>query len=277
MLDQQDLRRSEYDRQLFSSLPKPNWLDAAARPEVLDSDPDYIAPSLFSYTLQVDQPIHKLLRSRDLADVIMEQYWRSVHPVACIVHRPSFQEKYNHFWYNTSRRVKDIPESTHALVYAALFAGVVSMDAESVRQELGGEREDWVKALEKATAISLSRAHVIRTEKPETMQAFVMYLVRNTSLCRLSVETCNNSGPRRSKALIIVTDSNVSKHNLAHPRNTRLGGHRSRTRHGTQQGRYSLRVRRGSDPSPPYDMAPALLPGYPCVRSTKPEGENPQR
>lgn len=58
------------------------------------------------------------------------------------------------------------------------------MDAETVREELGGEREEWVDTLEKATAFSLSRAHVIRTEKPETIQAFVMYLVRHASVCK---------------------------------------------------------------------------------------------
>ena len=80
--------------------------------------------------------------------------------------------------------MKDTPESTQALVYATLLAGVVSMDAKTIREELGGEREQWVKILEKAAAISLSRAHVIRTEKPETIQAFVMYLVRKASICR---------------------------------------------------------------------------------------------
>ena len=184
MLNQYDLSRSDHDRKVFSSLPKPDWLDAAAGSKVLDPHPDYIAPSLFSLTIQVDQHVHKLLLCRDLADKIMESYWKYVHPVARIVHRPSFQQRYNVFWNSSVRRGKETPESTQALVYAALFAGVVSMDAESVTQELGGERDEWVQALEKATAISLSRAHVIRTEKPETMQAFVMYLVRNGSLCR---------------------------------------------------------------------------------------------
>lgn len=178
MLDRNDLHRSEYDRQVFDSLPRPRWLDAAAGLKALDPDPDYIAPSLFSHTLQVTQHIHKVLRSQDLANRIMEQYWECVHPVARIVHRPSFQERYDIFWSNASRGLNNTPESTQALLYAALFAGVVSMDAETVRHELGGEREEWVKALEKATAISLGRAHVIRTEKPETIQAFVMYLVR---------------------------------------------------------------------------------------------------
>ena len=109
---------------------------------------------------------------------------KCVHPVACIVHRPSFQERYDVFWYNASRGSQGTPESTQALVYAALFAGVVSMDAETAREELGSGKEQWVKTLEKATAISLSRAHVIRTEKPETMQAFVMYLVRKAPICK---------------------------------------------------------------------------------------------
>ncbi|CAD6573709.1 MAG: hypothetical protein ASARMPREDX12_006213 [Alectoria sarmentosa] len=181
MLDKNDLSRSDYDRQMFDKLPRPRWLNAAAGPKVLDPDPTYIAPSLFSHGLQVNQSIHEVLPSQDFADRIMEHYWECVHPVACIVHRASFQERYDLFWYNASRRGKDTPESTQALVYAALFAGVVSMDAETVREELGGEREEWVKTLERATAISLGRAHVIRTEKPETIQAFVMYLI---PMCR---------------------------------------------------------------------------------------------
>ena len=121
--------------------------------------------------------------------------------------------------------MKDTPESTHALVYATLFAGVVSMDTETIRVELGGEREQWVKILEKAAAISLSRAHVIRTEKPETIQAFVMYLVREASVAWSLKETCSKFQQRGLKAchvvvLIVSTDSYVSKHCFPHPCNT---------------------------------------------------------
>lgn len=75
MLDKNDLQRSDHDRQSFDSLPRPHWLDAATGPKLSDTDPDYIAPSLFSHTLNVNQPIHKIFRSRDLADKIMESYW----------------------------------------------------------------------------------------------------------------------------------------------------------------------------------------------------------
>ena len=75
MLDMNDLHRTDYDRQVFDRLPKPHWLDAAAGPKVLDPDPDFIAPSLFSHTLQANHHIYKLLHSRDLADRIMEHYW----------------------------------------------------------------------------------------------------------------------------------------------------------------------------------------------------------
>ena len=121
--------------------------------------------------------------------------------------------------------MKETPESTQALVYATLFAGVVSMDAETIRVELGGEREEWVKTLEKAAAISLSRAHVIRTEKPETIQAFVIYLVREASVAWFLKETCSKFQRRGLKAchvvaLIVSTDSYVSKHHFPHPCNT---------------------------------------------------------
>ena len=216
MLDRNDLQRSKHDRQVFNNLPRPRWLDPAAGPKTLDPDPDYIAPSLFSHTLQVTQNIYKGLRSKEIADTIMAQYWECVHPVACIVHRPSFQERYDIFWSNVSRGV-DTPESTQAIVYAALFAGVVSMDAETVRNVLGGERGEWVKALEKATAISLGRAHVIRTAKPETIQAFVMYLVRKRLLANLWRETCSDSHSRRSKALLSATANRDNRSHCVGP------------------------------------------------------------
>lgn len=200
MLDKNDLCRTDYDREVFNSLPKPHWLDAAAGSKVLDPDPAFIAPSLFSHTLRANQDVRQILGSQELADRIIKHYFHSVHSVAPIVHRPSFQERYYVFWSNTSRGVNDTPESTQALIYAALFAGVVSMDAKTVREELGGDREEWVKTLEEATALSLSRANVIRTTKPETMQAFVMYLVRQWICLQVLIETCSEPQQRRSKA-----------------------------------------------------------------------------
>ena len=75
MLDVNDVQRSDYERQEFHNLPRPHWLDAAVGPKVLDPGPDYIAPSLFSHTAHVNQPIPKMLRSKDLADRIMKHYW----------------------------------------------------------------------------------------------------------------------------------------------------------------------------------------------------------
>lgn len=75
MLDKNDLDRIDHVRQVFDKLPKPHWLVAATGPKVLDPDPEFIAPSLFSHTLQPNQHIHKLLHSQNLADRIMEHYW----------------------------------------------------------------------------------------------------------------------------------------------------------------------------------------------------------
>ena len=75
MLEKNDLNRTDYERRVFEKLPKPHWLDAATGPKALDPDPNFIAPSLFSHTLQANQHVHKLLHSRNLADKIMEHYW----------------------------------------------------------------------------------------------------------------------------------------------------------------------------------------------------------
>lgn len=120
MLDKNDLSRSDYDRQVFDRLPRPRWLDAAAGPKVLDPDPTYIAPSLFSHGLQVNQSIREVLPSQDFADRIMEHYWVSTFRGDCFlvstntgVERPCFESWILLLCLNLSCEVRSYLKKLH--------------------------------------------------------------------------------------------------------------------------------------------------------------------
>lgn len=69
------------------------------------------------------------------------------------------------------------PNSLQAVVFAAMFSGVVSMSEESILMEFGVSKKGLVDNFQMGTETALGRANFIRTAKVETLQAFVMYMV----------------------------------------------------------------------------------------------------
>lgn len=67
--------------------------------------------------------------------------------------------------------------SLQAVVFAALFSGVVSMSDNAVLMAFGTSKKDLVDNFQMGTETALGRANVIRTTKVETLQALVMYMV----------------------------------------------------------------------------------------------------
>lgn len=67
--------------------------------------------------------------------------------------------------------------SLQAVVFAAMFSGVVSMPDEAVLQHFGVPKKDLVHNFQIGTETALGRANIIRTTKIETLQAFIMYMV----------------------------------------------------------------------------------------------------
>lgn len=101
--------------------------------------------------------------------------------------------------------------SLQAVVFAALFSGVVSMSDNAVLMAFGTSKKDLVDNFQMGTETALGRANVIRTTKVETLQALVMYMVglrfqywRTVSLCIpifLPYTSFSISPPRTSVAL----------------------------------------------------------------------------
>ena len=69
------------------------------------------------------------------------------------------------------------PNSLQAIVFAAMFSGVVSMPEETILMEFGVSKKNLVENFQMGTETALGRANFIRTTKLETLQAFVMYMV----------------------------------------------------------------------------------------------------
>lgn len=116
------------------------------------------------------------LPSRTVADRLLDRYWQSVHPIARLVHKPSFKKRYETFWDNV-RSGLEPASSLQAVVFAVMFCGGVSMHEDAVLMEFGVSKRDFVNNFQMGTETALGRANITRTTKIETLQAFVMYMV----------------------------------------------------------------------------------------------------
>jgi hypothetical protein len=108
--------------------------------------------------------------------MLMQRYFDAVHPIARCVHRPSLEMQYATFWEDVALGIEPRP-SVQALVFAAWFSAAVSLD-EARAQTYGFSRANLVENMKIGTEAALSKANFLRTTRVETMQAFVMYMVR---------------------------------------------------------------------------------------------------
>ena len=70
------------------------------------------------------------------------------------------------------------PYSLQALYFAVMLSAAISMDDKAILGEYGRTKESVVNDFRMNTEASLAKANFIKTTKLETLQAFVMYLVR---------------------------------------------------------------------------------------------------
>lgn len=138
----------------------------------------YIAPSSGFFFGQAGQQASLIdfLPSRLAADRLIKQYFQAVHPIAQVVHRPTFEKEYDTFWDEVSLGIEP-PCSVQAVVFAAMFTGVVSMEEATIIRDFGVSKSTLIDNFRLGTETALGRANFLRTTKIETLQAFIMYLV----------------------------------------------------------------------------------------------------
>ncbi|KAL8998361.1 MAG: hypothetical protein Q9169_002574 [Polycauliona sp. 2 TL-2023] len=174
--------RSQSHNSLSPEAPAPHLVTSPQYNKFLAPGPTYIAPSssFFFSSGQSSASLIDYLPSKVIAGRLLNQYWLAVHPICRIVHRPSFQRRYDAFWADVEMGLEPTG-SLQAVVFAALFSGVVSMSDQAVLMAFGTSKQDLVDNFQMGTETALGRANVIRTTKVETLQALVMYMI---PLCR---------------------------------------------------------------------------------------------
>lgn len=116
------------------------------------------------------------LPTKIAADCLIQQYWVAVHYLARVVHRPTFQRRYDTFWAEIQMGIEPAG-SVQAIVFAAMLSAVVSMSEDTILHDFGVAKQNLVENFQMATETALARANFLRTTKIETLQAFVMYMV----------------------------------------------------------------------------------------------------
>ncbi|KAL8715855.1 MAG: hypothetical protein Q9220_000522 [cf. Caloplaca sp. 1 TL-2023] len=169
-------------KSLSPEQPIPYFVPKLPSNNFLAPGPTYIAPSssfLFA-SGQSSASLINFLPSKTIADRLLNQYWIAVHPLCRIVHKPSFQRRYRAFWADVEVGIEPTG-SLQAVIFAALFSGVVSLADDAVLMGFGTTKKELVDNFQMGTETALGRANVIRTTKIETLQALVMYMI---PLCR---------------------------------------------------------------------------------------------
>lgn len=172
------------------------FFQTSGPPGFMGPGPTYIAPSssfFFSHNSSSASLIN-FLPSKGVADRLLDQYWKSVNPIARLVHKPSFERRYDTFWGDV-RLGLEPASSLQAVVFAAMFSGVVSMPENGILMEFGVSKKDLVENFQMGTETALGRANIIRTTKIETLQAFVMYMVCNGLHIRFFLVFFGGSSP----------------------------------------------------------------------------------
>ncbi|QKX58819.1 uncharacterized protein TRUGW13939_05946 [Talaromyces rugulosus] len=157
----------------------------------LQPGPSFISPcsDMLLGSPMSDASLFDLLPTRATADKLVQRYWDACHPVARILHRQTFEKKYEILWDSVSQGIEP-PPSIQAIVFATLFTAVVSMPAPEVVHHFGVDRQGLIKRYQIGTETALGKAHFLRTSKTETLQAFVMYLI---PMCRDTISRAHSA------------------------------------------------------------------------------------
>ena len=142
----------------------------------LRPSPSYLAPNIILFPTGTSDQLINHLPPFSLSARILQQYWQSVHPVARILHRPSFEARWQTFANDLSVRNRPA-KSLQAIVLAVLFSGIAAMPPGTLDREFGEDQQLWMRKLQAGTEYALNQAQMIQTTKVETLQAFVAYLV----------------------------------------------------------------------------------------------------
>ncbi|KAL8713200.1 MAG: hypothetical protein Q9220_002721 [cf. Caloplaca sp. 1 TL-2023] len=114
--------------------------------------------------------------SRSELDMLYHQYFKAVHPLAHVVHKPTFDRQFYRSFL-TQDPSKGATKSFTALVLAMCFAAAVSLSFTQPQVQFQTTKMALVDKLKAAAERALVAAQHMKSLKLETMQAFTIYLV----------------------------------------------------------------------------------------------------
>ena len=123
------------------------------------------------------ESIASFLPTKSTTDRLMDRYWYACHPICRIIYRPTFEQRYSLMWAQISMNEEPSP-SFVALTLGALLSATISLPEETVMKEYNIPQNQLVDRVKSSTETVLFKANFLRTSKLETLQAFVLYLVR---------------------------------------------------------------------------------------------------
>ncbi|KAL8304026.1 hypothetical protein RB597_004639 [Gaeumannomyces tritici] len=160
-------------------------------PDFLRPGESYIPPTsgyFFGQLGEMPSLLSFIPGNKASGDWLMQRYFESVHPIARCVHRPSFEIQYATFWDDVHHGVEPRP-STQAVVFAAWFSAVVSLEERAILHQFGCTKAELMGRVKIGTESALSKANFLRTTRVETLQALVMYMI---PLCRAEVSRAHS-------------------------------------------------------------------------------------
>lgn len=125
--------------------------------------------------------------TKKVADRLFQQYWFNVHPISRTVHKPSLEQMYREIYGEDPST--QLSNSASAVVFASLFAGLVSMDEETYIEHFGGSKENkatFEDGMQRLTETMLGYCSLAHTKNLRALQALVVYLVSVHYLSNLS-------------------------------------------------------------------------------------------
>jgi hypothetical protein len=109
--------------------------------------------------------------------VLWQAYLENVHQLCQIVHPPSFKRTVE----SAPRSFHAIPKATLALLFSIYNFAITSMSNTECEKKLGHPKSGLLQRFQYATRQALVKAHFLRSSDIVTLQAFVHFLVINTS------------------------------------------------------------------------------------------------
>lgn len=141
-------------------------------------------------TCEVVPAILKSLPNKSFANHLYKSFLHGVHPVMPLLHAPTFDEDYQHFWGWYPDNQHQFPDSKLTenptflpLLMAVLYAGAISMSSKTINKLTGGE---WTKETlsSRLYAATMSALAACAFPRSPTVYSLISFLIVQTCLIR---------------------------------------------------------------------------------------------